>query len=322
MELALYIVILLLFLLRKERLLISKENSNRIKGFLALFIIIHHCVQLHYAEASIFSCFKNAGSWICAIFFFISGYGMYSQEIKISQMTFFEFWKKRLIKLLQPFLIITIGYQIFSYFLGDNNLMQVITTFPQGFPENLLPFCWFIFALLYLYILTYWFAGKQKGILGLWVMIIVYILFMRYAFHVGTYWYSSVFAYGLGAICKKLDISFKLKMWRILTIVTLIITILFLMFFAKSLALHFLVCALSTIVFIYGSTNLSPRMYRYSPYMVSYEMYLFQGYSIFVLYKNFNGPFILYLFLVIGTTLIFSLAYNRISKYLIRFNEK
>lgn len=321
MELALYIIILLLFFVKREQLLLPKENSNRIKGILAIFIIIHHCVQLHYAEASIFSCFKNAGSWICAIFFFISGYGMYSQETKISLMTFPEFWKKRLTKLLQPFLFITIGYQVLSFFLGDNNLLRVITTFPQDFPGNLLPGCWFIFALFYLYILTYWCAGKRKGILTLLAMIIVYILFMRYALHVGTYWYSSVFAYGLGAVCKKMNISLKLKTWRILAIVTILVIISFLIFFPKSFALHFFVCALSTIVFIFGSTNLSQKLYKYSPSAVSYEMYLFQGYPIFILYKNYKGPFILYLFLVIITTLIFSLAYSRISTYLIKPNR-
>lgn len=321
MELALYIVLILFFFVKGEQLLLPKENSNKIKGILAIFIIIHHCVQLHYTEASIFSCFKNAGSWICAIFFFISGYGMYSQETKISQMTFFEYCKKRLIILIQPFLIITIGYQILSFFLGDNNLLRVITTFPQDFPENLLPGCWFIFALFYLYISTYWCAGKQKGIVGLLAMIIVYILSMRYVLNVGTYWYSSVFAYGLGAICKKKNLSFKLKTWRILAIVVILTIIPFLIFFPKSLALHFFVCALSTIVFIFGSTNLPPQIYKYSPYTVSYEMYLFQGYSISVLYKNFEGPFILYLFLVISSTLFFSLVYNHISTYLIKPNK-
>lgn len=321
MELALYTIILLLFFVKGEQLLLPKENSNKIKGILAIFIIIHHCVQLHYAEASIFSCFKNAGSWICAIFFFISGYGMYSQETKIGQMTFLEYWKKRLIKLLRPFLFITIGYQILSFFFGDNNLIQVITTFPHGFPGNLLPHCWFIFALFYLYILTFLFACKQKGIIGLLAMIVVYILFMRYVLHVGTYWYSSVFAYGLGAVCKKMNISLKLKTWRILAIVTIIITIPFLIFFPKSFALHFFVCALSTIVFIFGSTNLPQKLYKYSPYTVSYEMYLFQGYSNSIIYKNFEGPFVLYLFLVIVTTLVFSLAYNHISTYLIKPNR-
>lgn len=321
MELALYIVVLLMFLLKKEQLLIPKENSNRVKGFLALFIIIHHCTQIKGIESNSFLGFSDAGVWICAIFFFISGYGMYNQEIRISQMTFFEFWKKRLIKLLRPFLIIAIGYQILSFFFGDNNFKQILVMFPKGFPENLLPHCWFIFALLYLYIITFCFAGKRKGIIGLFAMIIIYIVFMRQVFHYGSYWYSSIFAYGLGAICKKENIYLKLKTWRILSVMTLIITIVFLLFASKSPILHFLTCILLALVLIYGSTNLSQKLYKYSPYKVSYEMYLFQGYSTYILYKSFEGPFVLYLFLVIVTTLLFSFVYNCIATCLIKPNR-
>lgn len=312
-----FVLIFLIVLKDKPVLGLPKENTNAIKGILALFIIAHHCSQIYTADVPIINWFKDSGGWICAIFFFISGYGMYSQEAKISSMSFYEFWKKRLSKVIKPFLLIAIGYQLIIHltYTEQFNYTQILTRLAKGNVEEILPYCWFIFALVYLYIITYLTAGKRLGLISLIGLILAYIICMRYILHWGTWWYTSIFAYALGAICKK-RLELSIKVWRYIAISTVILVSVYLFTDYKNDILHIFCLLLVTFVLIYASANMPQWCYKYTPYSISYEMYLFQGYSTFIFYKNYDGPFIVYLLLVIGTTLILSICYKKITKLL------
>ena len=80
---------------------LSNKSTKSLKGFLALFIIFHHVSQKITTGAN-FSNFEYMGRYIVALFFFLSGYGLYFQYS--NNATYMEnFLRKRLTRIFIPF---------------------------------------------------------------------------------------------------------------------------------------------------------------------------------------------------------------------------
>ena len=111
------IIILLLFsvltfLLPKSNVdYLEKNSTNGLKGLLAIGIVLHHLSQW-ISSGETFSNFQYMGTYIVSIFFFLSGYGLYTQ-IKVKPDYLTNFFRKRLLKILIPFVFISGIYLIY-----------------------------------------------------------------------------------------------------------------------------------------------------------------------------------------------------------------
>lgn len=309
MEIAFFTIIILLILLHKKQFQLPQINSNAIKWILAILIVLQHSA-LEYDGAKHLLWFQNLGTWICSMFFFISGYGLFSQELKIQKMSFICFFKKRINKILRPFLIAIIGYQILIIIKGSFDIGLLINYLKKGDTNLLLPYCWFVFALIFLYYLTYIAIKFKRNHWFIFIIITIYVIFVRNVLHWGPWWYTSIYGYWLGVVCQKnylISIN-NIKSWRIYSIISLSLIVLFLYGHPKSL-LNIITPPVTGLTILYGICNLfTPPIYKKISFLskISYEIYLVQGYSTIIIFKNFNGPIILYLALIYITTIILS----------------
>lgn len=324
MKPAFFIIILLLFLVRNKYLAIPKENSNGIKGILALLIILTHCSTSYNGGQNDLTFFSNIGSIVCSMFFFISAYGLHSQEDKIRNATFLNFVESRIWKVLSPFIFITLGYQILIITTGDFNLIELLNTLKKGDTILLLPNSWFVFTLTYLYILTFLstrFKRNHMEVIFIFVMITVYILITKNVLHWGNHWYSAIYGYFGGVVCKKNYISiYKLNIWRICAVIALILIYIYWPY--RDLLIIITPSYLSLIL-IYGICSLPINKICHKLSFlnkISYEIYLFQGYALTIFFKNFEGNIFIYLFGIYGVTLILASAYYYIKNYIYKYS--
>ena len=323
MKTAFFIIIILLFLVRNKQLTIPKENSNGIKGILALLIILHHCFQV-YKGTPYLIWFQNTGAWICSMFFFISAYGLHSQEDKIRNSSFLSFAKNRIWKVLLPFLIITLGYQILIITTGNFNLIELIMKLKKGDTNLLLPYSWFVFTLIYLYTLTFLstvFTRSDIKVLFMFLLITAYILIIKFVFHWGEWWYTSIYGYFLGIVCKKNFIPIhKLNIWRLCSIIALVLIY---FYWPLKEMLMIVTPPYLSLILIYGICNLPiNKICCKISFLnkISYEVYLFQGYAIIILCTTFEDNIITYLLAVYVVTLLLASTYYYIKKYIHSFS--
>ena len=81
---------------------LSLERSKAIQGFAAVAIIVHHLSQELAQEAGAIGFFEGLGVLFVGIFFFFSGYGLYT-SLKTKENYLKGFLRKRLVTILVPF---------------------------------------------------------------------------------------------------------------------------------------------------------------------------------------------------------------------------
>ncbi len=160
-ECLLIIFFLILFFIPSKRVhdgtdYLSLDNSTRIKGWLAIGVALNHI--LHKIDRTdLHMEFWNMFFWFVAIFFFFNGYGtMYKLKSDVNYLN--DFLRKRVLKILIPFLIVYFLTVLLNVFLGEKyTFIHVFKSFFNGDPiaSNL----WYI-ELVLLYYLAIWVMGK------------------------------------------------------------------------------------------------------------------------------------------------------------------
>ena len=72
---------------------LAVQSTSGMKGIMAIMIIFHHISQ-HVTTGITFSNFNYMGWYIVSVFFFLSGYGLYTQ-FTIKDNYLYNFFKKR-----------------------------------------------------------------------------------------------------------------------------------------------------------------------------------------------------------------------------------
>jgi len=83
---------------------LSLDTSKAVKGFAALYIVFGHIAQALKGENDILYFFTETGVLFVGMFFFLSGYGLYT-NLKTKENYLKGFLKKRLITVLVPFYV-------------------------------------------------------------------------------------------------------------------------------------------------------------------------------------------------------------------------
>ncbi len=187
----------------------SKDNNffdidycNNLKGLCVLLILANHVVAATSSKYCFSNLYLNFGNFTVALFFLISGYGtMYGY---LNKKNYFKsFLKNKVIKILFPYLIANLIFLLVRIASNSFSLNNIFTAFLKG--EPLVPFSWYIIAIMYLYI-TFYISFKQnkinKNVLFL-TFCVFYFLIVRYFFSWSSHWYTSFVGFGIGVcLCK------------------------------------------------------------------------------------------------------------------------
>ena len=193
----LYITILfsLLFLIAAYKITVSRDGIRiynfdlretlPLRGILALCVFLTHLCP-HLDEASPW--LEDFGMWgppSVACFFLLAGYGL-AYSVKTKGPAYLDgFFRKRLSKLVWPFLIMVIIYQTWRICHGVFDWKQLLVE-----PS---PLSWFIYALLIWYVGFYiCFKGVKDyrmGILRIWIFTAIYLPW-TVSQDMGYYWIS------------------------------------------------------------------------------------------------------------------------------------
>ena len=185
----------------------SLGQTKALLGFSSIVIIFHHLCQrtsvswikkdaiVHGLDG-----FEYLGYLFVALFFFCSGYGIFSSYKK--KAAYFEnFFVKR------AFPIIITWFLTSSLFFIARSVKDVpfsfSTIFSIGGPSMLNQYGWYIYIILVLYLLFYigFFRAKKdiSGILVVFAGTVAIILFCDY-FLYGTWWYNTLHMFLAGII--------------------------------------------------------------------------------------------------------------------------
>ena len=186
----------------------SKDWSYRLKGILALFILIHH-VSTRYGgwwnkgeyplSGWVMGQFGPWGELVVGLFFFISGYGLLKSYKNNGETYISNFLSKRFLKILIPYVLITIITQVVLVIAKDGyNPWQILMdTYPRGFGVLL----WFPMALLLFYLAFYfsfkYIRGIPKAITAVTLFVIALSIYY-YCIGRGDWWYKSNLCFPIG----------------------------------------------------------------------------------------------------------------------------
>ena len=191
---------------------LALDKSKCIQGFCAIAIIIHHWAQEVGEKAGILWIFSEFGVIFVGVFFFFSGYGLYT-SLKTKENYLKGFLKKRLVTVLIPFYVCIIVFTVAACMTGKKfPVPKLIETLTGWILIN--SHMWYIveIAVLYLaFFLIYRFVKNRAlatGLMSFFVLILTIgslllahgeDLSSKYWF-MGEWWYNTTFAFVFGII--------------------------------------------------------------------------------------------------------------------------
>lgn len=181
---------------------LSNKSTKSLKGLLAILIIFHHVSQ-KITTGENFSNFEYMGRYIVALFFFLSGYGLYFQYN--NNATYMEnFLRKRLVRIFIPFFVFIVIYVIYRATLGEVVNVDFFLSFWRDH-SNIIYNGWFINSIIVLYVIFYVSFKKKDSKTAsytLTFLTLVYIFWKVYQNH-GDWEYVSIMAFLLGVFWMK-----------------------------------------------------------------------------------------------------------------------
>ncbi len=177
---------------------LDKYNSNKIKGLLAILIIIHH-LSIYIKDTILFKVFTVAGIIAVSAFFFYSGYGLMTNYLK-KENYLKDFLNKRIMKIVIPY-IIAIIFTILAYLLTKQlTPRRIFNSLVEG--EPVVRFSWYVLAIIILYVVFYLSAKflKKKKMINIAVFggTILYCIVVNNILGFNNWWVNSCFAFFIG----------------------------------------------------------------------------------------------------------------------------
>lgn len=183
--------------------LFNQQKSALLKAVLPFLIILHHCACKgvpHLGPMLL------AGVTLCTWFFAISGFGLMTSYTVKGQAYLKGFVRKRVSRILIPFLIAFCTYLLFESIAMKHPPMDYLSS--KAF-DNWLPYSWFIFVILGGYAL-YWVIfrftppeqispldERLRNSVAFLVCNIAYIVLLAYL-EAPRYWYGGTLGMAIG----------------------------------------------------------------------------------------------------------------------------
>lgn len=206
---------------------LSYAQTKSFLGFAALMIILHHCSQRTSApwlpvnrQVRGLDGFVYIGYIFVAMFFFCSGYGMYTSSR--SKVGFFKGYYKRILMLLVPTVVMWLVFFTIERVKGMHIYPPVWL--------NTYDYIWFVPALIFMYIffyLSFHLIKNEKAGVALMIAGTIIYFILCYYFSPGTWWYNTHHLFVVGIIVgrhKEGIMSGVKKLYPLWIVLSLIIT--------------------------------------------------------------------------------------------------
>ena len=320
---------------------LSTNVSTALKGLMAIVIICHHYCLYRYDLVEHIKYFtfiisQNGGNFSLIGFLFLSGYGVTKSEIARLNAPK-SFFKKRIWKILKPFLIIYgitfvvylffTPYEITESYIKDNHLNPFLAAISSHkiSPGLILNwFCfkmdWYVYTTLIMYVLFYLSSYIIKGnddvsyskkISVLVILTVIYYLVCCYIYTPNeAHYYRNLWAFVLGSV-----MAYKPRLLCSNIIIVLMVFIILMAFNYYREGHLYVLASLGAlfVLIILGYTN-----YRFDInsksllYLggISYYLYLSHRmfYNVLCVTENLSFP----LFVVLS--IAFAIIYNKLAK--------
>ena len=194
---------------------LSLDKSKAIQGFAAVAIIVHHLSQELAEKAGAIGFFTELGVLFVGIFFFFSGYGLYT-SLKTKENYLKGFLKKRLVTILVPFYMCILVFTAAACIGGMKfTPVQLLGILSGWFLLN--QHMWYIVEIAILYLAFYIIYRFIKNRTAATVVMGIFVIAMMAGSLVlchgkdmsasgwfqGEWWYNSSFLFVIGIIVSK-----------------------------------------------------------------------------------------------------------------------
>ncbi|MBR5086443.1 MAG: acyltransferase [Muribaculaceae bacterium] len=288
-----------------------------VRGLAALLIVLYH-VSLNVPESRFLNLFSGTGALLVSIFFFISGYGLMVSYVNKGRDYLNGFLGHRFSKLLPPFLIAAIGYEIYQSTHPDHSTIASITAIAHG--GTILPDSWFVITILIYYLLFYLVARllrtPVKIVIGLWLTSAAYIALL-YFLGWEQYWYITVCVFNFGTTYALLEDKIKdffAAHRGALPCVAVLTSILIVACYMISVTMPIFYLLPLIIVFaIYAMGTLQSRVLAFLG-TISYEIYIMQCIWRHKLFATADIHWSVYLLATLAMTIFTAWLLHRVCK--------
>ena len=194
---------------------LSLERSKAIQGFAAVAIIVHHLSQELAQKAGTIGFFEGLGVLFVGIFFFFSGYGLYT-SLKTKENYLKGFLKKRLVTILVPFYICILVFVAAACICGEKfTPLQLLGVLSGWALIN--GHMWYIVEIAILYLAFFLIYRLIKNRIAATFVMGIFVLAMMAGslmlchgadmsasgWFQGEWWYNSSFLFVIGIIFSK-----------------------------------------------------------------------------------------------------------------------
>lgn len=229
------------------------EISKSLQGFAAIGVMLHHLsqsvTQYNAVYKGLINFMSEVGIYFTGIFFFFSGYGLYTSFLK-KEGYLDNFLRKRLPTVLIPFYVVNTVFFVVSILLGKEMSVPEAFLYVTGLillNGNM----WYIVEIIFLYIAFYLIFKRVKkqgtgfALMALFIFVMTTIsLFLGHdnqynagAWFKGEWWYNTTWVFFVGMVIARYRdkvVTFAKKYYKILlpagTVFTVIIYEISLMF--------------------------------------------------------------------------------------------
>lgn len=299
----------------------TKRDTTVIKGICAILIMSHHIVQQTQYTFPI-NMYARIGCLVCAIFFFLSGYGIYCSYTN-NKKKFVKSMRQRILKLAIPLYLAEVINMMLHLINGD----KIFYTFENG---NLFG-NWFFYVIVIEYLMftaIFCFWKIDSGYKCIILFVITFMLnYILWKLGWQGWWWNSSLTFSMGVLVAQYktkilkNISWKL-MCFLISFSVIIYSILRwvnvnysefnnIYFLTETLAPMFFALF---VVMVLGFVRISSN-FLYFVGLFSYEIFLFHYIFMYVfrgiVYVNSDAFFSL---CVVTFTLVFSAMFYRLKK--------
>ena len=304
--------------------ILSKDTTDAIKGFLVIYVAIHHYVQKIF-NPELLNPLNYVGFLCVSFFFLMSGYGLTLSYYKHENLK--GFFKKRFLRLYFPFVVsnILIGVLDNITIKSGYSIKDIlITSFTLRTIDGSV-MLWYIFVQILMYIFFYIsftiLKNKNSKILCVIIFTLVYIFIAKYLGQ-GAWRYNTCLCFSVGVIIA----AYKDNLKNVFEKYSIgIIGILFTVFLAswhlaiKGVYSYYVtfICAIIFALLLVAITykiNFKSKIYNYIG-NISYEFYIIQL-PVIEMILNLIGNNILGIYLVLLTTVSISIITNKTANYI------
>ena len=194
---------------------LSLDRSKAIQGFAAVAIIVHHLAQELAQDAGAIGFFTELGVLFVGIFFFFSGYGLYT-SLKTKENYLKGFLKKRLVTILVPFYMCILVFTAAACICGTRFTPLQLLGVLSGW-SLINQHMWYIVEIAILYIAFFLIYRLIKNRTAATVVMSIFVIAMMAGslmlahgkdmsasgWFQGEWWYNSSFLFVIGIIVSK-----------------------------------------------------------------------------------------------------------------------